>query len=75
MPEPDVLSHIRAVRDELAARYGGDAWALSRALVERSRAAGRAVVRFPPRVPQPPRAVGVRPAADGSAPLSPEAVA
>ena len=65
MREPDVLADIRAVRDELAARYGGDAGALSLALAERSRIAGRMVVRFPPRTPQPPRAVGVRPAAGG----------
>ena len=61
MREPDVLADIRAVRDELAARHGGDAWALSRALAERSQAAGRILVRFPPRVPSPPRAVGVQP--------------
>jgi hypothetical protein len=55
MGEADVLAEIRSVRDELARRYG-DAWALSRALAEQSRAGGRAVVRLPPRQPQPPRA-------------------
>ena len=60
MTEPDVLGGIRAVRDELARRHG-DAFALSRALAERSRAAGRAVVRFPARPPQPPRTVFARP--------------
>ena len=62
MKESDVLAEIRAVRDELAARHNGDAWALSLVLAERSRLAGRTVVRFPPRKPQPPRANGVRPA-------------
>jgi len=57
MREQDVLAEIRAVRDELARRHGDDAWALSRALVERSRLAGRVVVRFPAREPHPPRAV------------------
>jgi hypothetical protein len=52
MRERDVLAELRVVRDELAARYG-DAESLSRALAERSRAAGRTVVRFPPRPPQP----------------------
>ena len=61
MTEPDVLAGIRAVRDELARRHG-DAWGLSRALAERSQAAGRAVVRLPPRPPQPPRAVVAHPA-------------
>jgi hypothetical protein len=55
MREADALAAIRAVRDELARRHGGDAWALSQALAERTRAAGRTVVRFPPRRPQPPR--------------------
>jgi len=27
----DILAEIRAIRDELAQRYGGDAWALARA--------------------------------------------
>lgn len=75
MRETDVLADIRAVRDELAARYGGDAWALSRALAERSRAAGRTVVRFPPRDPRPPRVDGAHPPASGSVPLDSEAVA
>jgi hypothetical protein len=57
MRETNPLSEIRSVRDVLSRRFGGDAWALSRALAEQSRAAGRAVVRFPPRPPQPPRAV------------------
>jgi len=55
MNEPDVNAAIRLVRDELARQYA-DAWALSLALAERSKAAGRSVVRFPPRTPQPPRA-------------------
>ena len=38
MREHDVLADIRAIRDELAARHGGDARSLSRALIERSRA-------------------------------------
>ena len=57
MREQDVLAEIRAVRDELARRHGDDAWALSRALAERSRVAGRVVVRFAARQPLPPRAV------------------
>jgi hypothetical protein len=60
MTESDVLAGIRSVRDELARRYG-DARALSEALAEQSRAAGRVVVRFPPRQPQPPRAAIARP--------------
>lgn len=75
MKEPDALADIRAVRDELAARHGGDAGELSRALAERSRAAGRTPVRFPPRTPHPPRAVGVPTAAAGSAPLGSDAAA
>ena len=74
MREPDVLADIRAVRDELAARHGGDAWALSLALTERSRIAGRMVVRFPPRKPQPPRTVGVQPSVGGVVPLGSETV-
>jgi hypothetical protein len=69
MRERDVLAEIRAVRDELARRYGGDAWKLSEALAERSRQAGRAVVRFAPRPPQPPRTGGTQSAASESAPL------
>jgi hypothetical protein len=68
MRENDPLSEIRSVRDELSRRCGGDAWALSRALAEQSRAAGRVVVRFPPRPPQPPRAAFPKAAADASAP-------
>lgn len=41
MPERDVLAEIRAVRDELSQRYGGAAWALARAMADRSKAAGR----------------------------------
>ena len=63
MRERDPLADIRAVRDELARRYGGDAWALARALTERSKAAGRRTVRFPPRPPAPPRAAVTPPAA------------
>lgn len=73
MTEPDVLAGIRSVRDELARRYG-DAWGLSQALAERSRAAGRSVVRFPPRPPQPPRAAIPRPAASPG-PRAPEVLA
>ncbi len=53
MRERDVLAEIRAIRDELACRYGGGAGMLSQALAERSRLAGRVVVRFAPRSPQP----------------------
>jgi hypothetical protein len=73
MRETDLLADIRAVRDELARRHGGDAASLSRALAERSRAAGRTVVRFPPRPPQPARAIG-QPAAGPSLPLGAAAV-
>ena len=59
MREPDVLADIRAVRDELASRHGGDAGSLSRALIERSRIAGRAVVQFPARLPASPRALNI----------------
>jgi hypothetical protein len=64
MREVDVLAEIRAFRDGLAARHGSSAEALSRALAERSQAAGRKVVRFPPRPPRPPRAVGRQPGAE-----------
>ena len=63
MPERDVLAEIRAVRDELSQRYGGDAWALARAMADRSKAAGRQTVRFSPRSPSPPRVVATPPAA------------
>jgi hypothetical protein len=53
MQETNVLAEIRAVRDELAKLHGGDAWVLSNALVEKSKLAGRVLVRFPPRMPQP----------------------
>ncbi|MGL4461140.1 MAG: hypothetical protein ACRC1K_03230 [Planctomycetia bacterium] len=59
MSKNDVLAAIRATRDELARRHGGDAWSLSAALAARSRAAGRQVVRFAPRRPSPPRAAAV----------------
>jgi len=65
MKEPDILAEIRSVRDELARRYG-DAWGLSRAMTEQSQAAGRVVVRFPPRKPQSTRVV--RPATTASRP-------
>lgn len=57
MIERDLLAEIRAIRDELAARYNCDAWALARAMTERSRAAGRKTVSFPPRPPAPSRVV------------------
>ena len=75
MRERDVLTEIRAVRDEIARRHGGDAGSLSRALAERSRLAGRVVVRFAPRPPQPPRATGAQSVASESAPLSSVSVA
>jgi len=64
MQEPDPLADIRAVRDELARRFAGDAWALARAMAERSKAAGRRPVRFPPRPPAPPRAAVTPPATE-----------
>ena len=53
MRERDLLAEIRAVRDELALRHGGDAWRLSRALAERSRlrAGGRAIRAAPTAAP------------------------
>ena len=74
MPQTDVHAEIRAIRDELFRRHGGDLWALSRALVERSRAAGRVVVSFPPRPPQPPR-VGSVPVGGQPGAMDAEAVA
>ena len=49
-------SALRAFRDELARRHGGNAWSLVRELVAQSRAAGRTTVRLPRREPQPPTA-------------------
>ena len=75
MRERDVLAEIRAVRDELARRHGGDARLLSEALVERSRLAGRVPVRFAPRPPQPPRTVGVQTGSGEAAPHRPVSAA
>ena len=75
MREPDVLADIRAVRDDLAARHGGDARSLSRALIERSRIAGRVVVRYPARVPAPSKASRVPTPTVLSVPTSLESVA
>jgi hypothetical protein len=75
MKETDVSAEIRAIRDELAARCGNDAWELARAMTERARAAGRTVVRLPPRPPAPPRATVGRTPAVEPAPSGTEAVA
>lgn len=72
MQEHDVLAEIRAVRDDLARRHGGDAEALSRMLAERTQAAGRVAVRFPPRPPRPTRVVG-QPAVARSVPQGADA--
>lgn len=75
MKEPDILAEIRAVRDAMAARHGGDAAALAREMVERSRAAGRTLVSFPPRPPAPPRAIVSPPATDATETTPSSAVA
>lgn len=74
MRENDVLIEIRTIRDELAARHGGDAHSLSRALIERTRAAGRAVVRFPAREPSPSKASSIPSTLGFSLPPRPESV-
>lgn len=51
MPETDIHAEIRTIRDDLAARYDGDAWSLSAALADRSRLAGRTVISLPSRKP------------------------
>jgi hypothetical protein len=75
MKEPDILAEIRAVRDAMAARHGGDAAALAREMAERSRVAGRTLVSFPPRPPAPPRAIVKPHATDDPAAAGSAAVA
>lgn len=75
MKEPDIHAEIRAVRDAMAARHGGDAASLAREMAERSRAAGRTLISYPPRPPAPPRAAVPRPAVPEPAPTGTQAVA
>lgn len=58
MKEPDILSELRAWRDEFARSHGYDLRAMAAALSELDATAGREVVRGEPRHPevtQPPR--------------------
>ncbi len=63
MRRTDELAALRALRDEMAWRHGGDPMSLVRELSERSLAAGRELVRLPRREPQPLRSPNGQPAA------------
>lgn len=75
MREVDEVAALRALRDQIAWKHGGDPMSLVRELSERSLAAGRELVRLPRREPQPLRSSDSQPTAQPPVAANPAAAA
>jgi hypothetical protein len=61
MWEDPIVAEIRRIREEYAARFNYDLWAMYEDLKEQERKSGRKFVSHPPRRIQPAEAAGAEP--------------